>query len=936
MLLLPHQLPSVVVVVVAMASAAGLLYARRSRRKNSATPRKKVACAEWKRTFCGSSGLWEVNSMGFLPRRAPLLRPMDPDLSILASLCEQLPYRVAEKSVAEFVADNARDFERASEALVVGEKSEDELECCHSCYSYIVCAFALESKTIPECLSRGFLSCCRLLDRKPYLDYSGCVLYNWELIDPRAGIHIHNVRMLRRLTGLPDEEWFFKTHLVIEADSAPAVRAIAASSGDQLDLSSVLATVEEHFGYVSRVSLPLMFEHDPKGVPRCDYSLFFHVLRPMISGDELVFEPSDKPTSLPGPSGAMSTLLPAIDTFLGVRNSNKKLADLLVKFRDSMPESHRRFLGSVRSVRDRVVESKQAGLIDCFDRCVDLLLDFRWRHLHMVKKYVIDQSPPGQAVRGTGGGSKALEYLHQHIADTEAARINTFSSLQKSTSATLKLACSEKWTRGGERGVRRLSSVSPSAVEVWIVDGDHGFCPSLTAAPRENDDLTRLCRAIPLGAATVRTLFGSMDLSKFRLALDDQALLETQRVQLAFVCAAYSRCDDETNSRPVGGSVSLPDSLASLLETASKALNRSKKLSFTDLVTYNAHCQRQIARFLAVQDEDRLYADLHKPERESPALVEAILDAEDSLRDLDALCSSLDRFRNALKKLSPAEDEISSLKTRKAVMRRLRKFLVPSGSDSDLATLLYCGSDASALLVTLWRFLGISRAASPASPLQFARDSLPKSRASPTQHKQFALERSPTKLRNAVLDLASQHHAVHTLARLEASYNGALDDFLTFCQKKAELVCSYLPHYGSDFMLKDFDPDVKAIRSARLHLLFDRRRLTSSSAKKNDKRREYNKVPRPPSSQTQLSQGQQKARLCNVLAATTQDNDVGIISRPKHILTPASSSEEEASSSLSKTGAGTLATEKRDSGRREDIRKIGQDAKDAASLGAPQ
>ena len=54
------------------------------------------------------------------------------------------------------------------------------------------------------------------------LDYSGCVLYNWALLDEKGPVDMNNARMLRRFTGLVDEEWFFKTHLVIEAAAAPA------------------------------------------------------------------------------------------------------------------------------------------------------------------------------------------------------------------------------------------------------------------------------------------------------------------------------------------------------------------------------------------------------------------------------------------------------------------------------------------------------------------------------------------------------------------------------------------------------------------------------------------------------------------------------------------------------------------------------------------
>ncbi|CAE7921364.1 Ido1 [Symbiodinium necroappetens] len=64
------------------------------------------------------------------------------------------------------------------------------------------------------------------------LDYAGCVLNNWERLDPKGPIKPSNVRLLRRFTGLIDEEWFFKTHIIIESEGghvAGALKSISAA-----------------------------------------------------------------------------------------------------------------------------------------------------------------------------------------------------------------------------------------------------------------------------------------------------------------------------------------------------------------------------------------------------------------------------------------------------------------------------------------------------------------------------------------------------------------------------------------------------------------------------------------------------------------------------------------------------------------------------------
>jgi len=801
--------------------------------------------------------LWEIGEDGFLPRRPPVARPAGPELAVLSELCVELPFRIAERRVADLIKENAARLERAA-AAIRRTFAEDDLECSHASYAYLVCGLGAETRTVPRCVASGFVECSRKLGRKPMLDYADCVLYNWEMIDPHAGFTPSNLRLLRRFTGLIDEEWFFKSHLIVESAAAGVVAGVrlgaeAIERSDWHGLAANLATIEECFGRVARDALPVMFERNESMGQLCDYSIFFNALRPLMAGGDFVFQGQydDVAQHLPGPSGAMSTLLPALDAFFGVENSSRKLDDLLRTFSKSMPRPHREFL---RSLRERGASARAAAvahpevLADRFDRCVDLILDFRWKHLHMVKKYLVEKL--GRGVVGTGG-TDALDYLHQHIADTEATRLRVppvRSWDGPSLSGRFSFFTNNKKTASEEQQEERSS-------RVWNVE-TAGFCPASVAPPAEDDVLTKLTRSVPaFTPSAFRRLCDAVAWDDITLA-DAEAALETQRAQLAFVSAAYARRET--------GDASLPPALSALLEDASKRVDRAKKLSFTDVVTYNAH-GTLLGRFLAVPEEEKLYRRLHRASLATPALVAAILDAEAAAaaRDAEALCASLDRVRAAIRNLSERDDDDDD-DSRKAIMRRLRHFLVPAGAaDSDLAAFLYCGADASALLVTLWRFLGVPKAASPASPLQFARDSLATGRASPPQHRRFALERHPDKIRAAV-QAAAKTLPVHELARLDAAYNGCLDHLHAFCLERARLVCSYLPDFAERFMLKDFQPDSKAIHHARLNLVFDRRR----SHKPADRPRTLHlsghaqAAPPPPP----LQPTRPKARHCPLLA----------------------------------------------------------------------
>ena len=55
-------------------------------------------------------------------------------------------------------------------------------------------------------VTRPWICVSEKLGRRPMLDYAGCVLNNWERIDPEGPLKPSNLRLLRRFTGLVDEE----------------------------------------------------------------------------------------------------------------------------------------------------------------------------------------------------------------------------------------------------------------------------------------------------------------------------------------------------------------------------------------------------------------------------------------------------------------------------------------------------------------------------------------------------------------------------------------------------------------------------------------------------------------------------------------------------------------------------------------------------------
>ena len=452
-----------------------------------------------------------------------------------------------------------------------------------------------------------------------------------------------------------DEEWFFKTHLVIEAAAAPAVAALnegadvtsrIVSPETIQDCHEVLSRIEDCFGHVVRDCLPLMFERHGQHGALCDYYFFYARLRPFINGlDDVVFEGEfdGEPVSLPGPSGAMSTLLPALDAFLGVSNSNRTLQALLDDFSESMPVAHRRFLRKIRQTvpcRDFVLAARDQAppvvddwsgsasaalaLAAQYNRCVDVVLDFRWRHMQMVRKYVLEPAGTNDAV-GTGG-TAAFSYLHEHISDTEAARVSvlkegptTPKSVRRSPGGLCPFFAAGRDAADAGEGLL----VTNDDDLLWRVDAARGFLPSSEESSSSHEVLSvvaRLAREIPCSCAT-RGLFRSyVDAEASSLNSIDDGFVETLRLtdlerlrsRLAFVAAAYARGDAASaphNRGPlkktVEGDAKLSNALDQALGAASRRLGRPKRvLCLTDLVLCNRDLSTDTpppsCRFLAV------------------------------------------------------------------------------------------------------------------------------------------------------------------------------------------------------------------------------------------------------------------------------------------------------------------------------------------------
>ncbi|CAE7404862.1 Ido1 [Symbiodinium natans] len=435
---------------------------------------------------------WNVKECGFLPCADPV-KVLPAPWDRLVRMSEVLPtltvhgmFRtVAEQELRDVLPCSQADVKEALEVL-----TEGEAECLHSLLGYICLAY-LHGPTdvyekgqtvkldilgrrphldhLPAWLSMPWVGVSERLQRRPMLDYAGCVLNNWERLDPTGPIKPSNLRLLRRFTGLVDEEWFFKTHIIIESEGGHVISSLEAISSSMRDenihnLLQELHTLEEALWRLASVCLPIMFARSPADhALMCEPFLFFFRLRPYIKSVKVRMDGGngEEEFSLNGPSGAMSTILPAVDALLGIQNTSAELREAVKAFEAYVPKEHRQFLDRLRNAPQsvkRFVESRKDSLEEktwyalagAFNACISRVLDFRWRHWSFVEQFIVrpssggfsasagsvcpvihaDSSPGGMPPSVVGTGGTTFDYLQQHITDSQMARIPLWSKAE--------------------------------------------------------------------------------------------------------------------------------------------------------------------------------------------------------------------------------------------------------------------------------------------------------------------------------------------------------------------------------------------------------------------------------------------------------------------------------------------------------------------------
>ncbi|GLB40734.1 putative indoleamine 2,3-dioxygenase [Lyophyllum shimeji] len=378
---------------------------------------------------------------GFMPPAAPLSRLPPPWEAWESTLDEarRLNLKLGDTpdlpESEKVKSESWRSHVRNLPVLPIGDikKSELYLRRAHHVLGFIM-HFYIHSLppdapvVIPVSIALPLLQVSAQLRLPPILTYSDNVLYNWDLKPGPTTMEnvptVDNLRSQTLFTGTTDEEEFYLTSARIELKGVEALELMQvimdeAFVGDDIAIRRITEYLHKLADVLRelRTTLLAIKEH-------CNPDIFYHLIRPWFSGQDsdpahrpwvfqgIETDPTlEQPTELSGPSAGQSSLIHALDIFLGVDQYSHHSAvtgsssassggiaksSFLDRMQSYMPRHHRQFLqhlaANPRPLRKIVSSSKDPALLEAYNNAVLALKEFRDAHMIIVALYIIGPS----------------------------------------------------------------------------------------------------------------------------------------------------------------------------------------------------------------------------------------------------------------------------------------------------------------------------------------------------------------------------------------------------------------------------------------------------------------------------------------------------------------------------------------------------------------
>jgi indoleamine 2,3-dioxygenase len=268
---------------------------------------------------------------------------------------------------------------------------------------------------------------CKLLRRPPILSYDGYAPYNWKRFRKDQPIALGNIDTIQNFVHLYDEHWFILVHVDIEALAGRILDAIAKveialSLGERNIVDDALWAIARAVSDQAKVLRRIPEKMDP--------ALYYKTFRPYIRFFENVFyeateqrpiadsdghAPAMVRMNLRGETGAQSSIMPTLVSFMKIPHRPSMLTNHLADMRTYMPVEHRHVIEAVEAMPSiRAFADRQA-----YNAVLEAIADFRAVHYGWAQEYINRWTDDS---RGTGG-TPYVEWLRQLIEENRAFKI---------------------------------------------------------------------------------------------------------------------------------------------------------------------------------------------------------------------------------------------------------------------------------------------------------------------------------------------------------------------------------------------------------------------------------------------------------------------------------------------------------------------------------
>lgn len=307
----------------------------------------------------------------------------------------------------------------------------------------------LDVIVVPKSIAVPLVEVSKLLQIAPVLTFADTVLWNYELVDPNEPLSVDNIRFRNHFSGTDDEAAFYLASARAELVGVEMLRIfdeydrLTPAAGDYTAAGKVSRDLVRLSGIIDDINEVIKSVRGP-----CDPHVFYWQIRPWWSGSgsdgpRWRYEgvPNDEDLLLSGPSAGQSSVMHALDIFLGVDHKKGATAkdghgSFMERMRFYMPGKHREYLLSLSSLSRSVRElaKEESILRESYNSAVAALQKLRTEHIRIACRYTVSmahtqpnsgcpvlnawkQSQDGDQKKTLGTGGNEVVVLLKHGRD---------------------------------------------------------------------------------------------------------------------------------------------------------------------------------------------------------------------------------------------------------------------------------------------------------------------------------------------------------------------------------------------------------------------------------------------------------------------------------------------------------------------------------------